>query len=118
MEEIRYRNESSLQDSDAFKTFTRRFARRLLLKQHCHTKDHPVLMIEEDLTEMARSKFQEQLLAKIPSTRLKRLKSIIEKMIQKAVQERILFADEEEDVKLRALDSIRTEDFGVFLVVH
>lgn len=99
-----------LQDLEAFRTFTRRLARLTLLRQFCQP-EHPVLRIEEDLAEMARSKLQEQILLRVPASRIRRLRPALESMIRRSAAARILSADEEDHVKESALEALEGEGF-------
>lgn len=110
-------------DDIEFSTLARRIARRLVLSQFCD-KDHLVLKIEEELTEIASSKFQEQLLIKLSKDRISNSRPLIESKIRSMIEFCIESMHEEitpisKEVKERALSSLKTMNFdSLFLVIH
>lgn len=81
---------------EAVRTFALRVARLMIIRQHCQG-DHPILSIEEDLVQMARSRLQEYILVSIPRDAETRL--AVSQAVLEVVSRRIQM-DEEDPVRL------------------
>jgi len=82
--------------------YAARLARRAILRRYCQ-EDHPVLMIEEDLVEMARARLLEHVL---PEARDSRAAAVIG-----AASARVRSSEEEDHVKEAALADLSAMSF-------
>lgn len=89
---------------DELHTYAHRVARRLLLKLSCH-EGHQILLIEEDLIEMAKSRLQAFLLSSFPEDKGTMLLSVII-AVKRVAASRIINADVEKPVKQELLDQL------------
>ncbi len=111
-------NFPEIRRSDIFRTFANRFARYKYLKHLCED-DHPVLIVESELVEIAKSKLQELVFTKISNDQRKVFKLLLESWIRAVAQERILGYDESDDVKEAVMISIQNESLAsLFPQVH
>lgn len=89
---------------DVLHTYACRVARRLLLKLSCD-EEHPVLQIEENLIEMAKSRLQEFLLSAFPEDKsIVRLSAII--AVKRVAASKIIAADVDKSVKQGLLNQL------------
>jgi len=76
-------------------------------------------LIEEDLIEMARSKFQEYMLATYSQEELRNLRPDLENQIRVSATSRIMSFDEETDIKMSLVSELDDFDFTeLFPSVH
>lgn len=101
----------------AIRTFGKRFARRMILRRS-FGESHPVLSIEDDLVEMARSQLQEVILATVPGAE-DGLRDELVISLRRAAADRISDSTEEEDTKAQMLLDVAREDFDdLFHTMH
>lgn len=81
----------------------------MLLRNRCEA-GHPVLSVEMDLVEMAKSKLQEHLMSRYSSDSRRLLKPLLESWIRATAQERILSFDEDDSVKETVMVAIQNEN--------
>ena len=97
---------------EVLRTYAMRVARRMLLRRCCE-EGHPVLAIEEDLVQMARSRLQEFLLASYSPDDLAGVRPAVHQAVQRAASAWIVAADGDQDVKsslLEQLDGLSEDD--------
>lgn len=82
----------------AVRTFAHRLTRRALLRRFCQS-DHPVLAIEEDLVEMAKSKLHESILASFTPEDIPKLRPALEMAVKASAMEKVAGYDEDQNVK-------------------
>ena len=107
---------SELSELGVLRVYANRMARRMLLTRFCGD-GHPVLEIEENLVQMARSRLQESLLIHFGD--LERIKLKVFFMVRKIARERIRTSDVDLDVKnslLEELEAMSVEE--LFPLVH
>lgn len=97
MQAYRIRQEPGPDGPEA--AYAARLARRAILRRYCFG-DHPVLMIEEDLVDMARARLQDHVL----ETGADRTASA--QAVRDAAAARVLASDEEDRVKVTALTEV------------
>ncbi len=108
----------SIKNSNPLKTFSHRLARLMLLRIRCEA-DHPVLIVEMELIEMAKSKLQEFIMTQVSKDSIRLLKPILETWIRVAAQERALSFDEDDYIKEQVLSAILSENVSdVIPTVH
>lgn len=107
--EVRPHDFPSIRTSDVFRTFANRLARLALLRTKCED-DHPVLAVERDLVEMARSKLQEHVMVRVTGDSRRLFRPLLESWVRSAAMERALAFDEEDSVKEAVLTSLRSEE--------
>ena len=105
-------NVSDISEIETLSTYACRIARRLLLRCNCE-EGHPVLLIEDDLIEMARARFQEFLLMHFPpdDLNLTRLSAIV--AVKRVAASKIRAADLDkstEDHLLEQLSNMPLDD--------
>jgi len=114
MEVAKAQDFPAIRTSDVFRTFANRFARLMFLHHMCES-DHPVLVVERELVEMARSKLQEYVLVRVPNERLRVLRPVLEAWVRAVAQEKILSSDEEDGVKESVMTRIQNESLADLL---
>ena len=94
----------------AVRTFGNRYARRMILRRS-FGDSHPVLQVENNLVEMARSQLQEVILATLPNIP-ETTRGELVRSLRRAASERILASEEDEEVKEDMLTDVENEDFA------
>lgn len=74
------------------------------------TESHPVLMIEDNLVEMAKSQLQESILAAMPCAKESDQKDLVIS-IRRAVADRISDSEEDDEIKAGMLLDVAREEF-------
>jgi len=92
----------------AVQVFASRLTRRALLRRFCPS-DHPVLAIEEDLIEMARSKLQEHILASYPRDDIPGLREAVHAAMRQTAVEKVTGYDEDETVREELVEEVCAE---------
>ena len=95
-----------LGELDLLQTYASRVARRMLLMRFCG-EGHPVLAIEEDLIQMAKSRLQEFLLASFDSDRLDLVRPLLSSVVRKVAYSRIMASDADHEVKESLLEELQ-----------
>lgn len=101
----------------AVRVFAARLARKCFL-EHCCSDEHPILSIERDLVEMARSKMMEQLLSIYRHGTLGSAQPAIIKMILKMARSRIASHVEDEEIQETIMQSVQSEIEVLFPSLH
>ncbi len=83
---------------EVVRVYACRIARRMLLSRNCES-DHPVLLIEQNLIQMAQSKLQEFLLASFPDGEQDRVKKRVSDSIRRIAANKIRSSEEDQEVK-------------------
>ncbi len=87
-----------IRGTEVVRVYACRIARRMLLSRNCEA-DHPVLLIEQDLIQMAQSKLQEFLLASFVDGDQEKVKTRVSDSIRKIAAAKIRSSEEDQDVK-------------------
>ena len=98
----------------AVRVFTSRLARRAVLRRSCPS-GHPVLAIEDDLIEMARSKLQEHMLSSYPEGVVPALREEIRSAMRLIARERVTKYGEDEPLRTELVDEVCSEPMDVLL---
>ncbi len=97
--------------------FAIRLARRALLRRFC-SADHPVLTIEEDLVEMARSKLQEHILSHYLKEDAPGLEGAVRALMRAAAVEKASKFAEDESVRMELVEEVCSEPIGKMLTAE
>lgn len=100
-----------LRNADALRVFAQRLARLMYLRRVCEP-DHPVLSVENELIEMAKSKLQEYIFVNVPANQTKMYGILIQSWIKSIALERAVSSDEDDSVKERVMEAIMAEDLS------
>lgn len=98
--------QADLWSSKLLLIYATRVARRLLLARSCEA-DHPVLEVEENLIQMARSRLQEFLMVTFPG-QFEKVRPTVITMIRRMAINKIMDSEEREETKKALVEAVWT----------
>jgi len=103
-------------DGKFLEKYAIRFARLCLLRCFC-PPDHPILVTEIQLVDMARSKLQEEFLSRLSTDALARARSDLEFEIKQAAKDWVFVQPVDANIIATVLEAVDREDLDrLFLV--
>ena len=102
--------------TDMIRTFATRLARRCLLEKLCPV-DHPIMIAELALVEMARSKLQEHIMITYDHEDYPCVVTQLQQMIREIAEKKIRGQVEEEAMSRQIIQAIRDENLDYLLPI-